>query len=249
MNTFEFTNIRCGQTQGVSTPGPCSSTPPTIAYATQEFGVNPPPEGTSNSNNPLNLACSTGGGSRMRAIGTGEMINTGVYNTTDGIGYAFWGFGNVSKIANTPNYGYLTLQGVDPIQTTYSNGILPLCDSAGSGVCPAAPGSSFPNLRNGSYRSWSVLRVVTNSTGTSLTNTKLLVQAIQNNVNSTTPDFVPFVPVGADPGLQVYRSHYKQSGITPNNGLGGEKEAGGDVGGCIEGPPLGTAPGVLDCHQ
>jgi hypothetical protein len=246
---FNFTNIRCGQTQGVATPGPCTSTPPTIAYADQEFGVVPPPQGTQNSNNPLNLACTSGGGSRRRAVGISDMVSTAIYGTTDSIGYTAWGYGNVSKIANSVSYGYLTLQGVDPIQTTYTNGILPICDSAGSGVCPAAPGTSFPNLRNGTYRSWAVLRVVTNASGTPLTNAKLLVEAIQNNVNSTTPDFVPFVAIGADPGLQLYRSHYKQASVAPNNGLSGEREAGGDVGGCIEGPPPGTAPGVLDCHQ
>jgi hypothetical protein len=242
-NTFEFTNVRCGQTQGTSSPGPCSSTPPTVRYATQEFGVNP----ANANNNPLNLACTTGGGTRQRAIGTGEMVGTAVHNTTDSIGYTFWGFGNVSKIAGTASYGYLTLEGIDPIQTTYTNGILPICDSVGNGVCPAAPGASFPNLRNGTYRSWSVLRVVTNASGVNLENTKSLVIAIQNNVNTTTPDFVPFVPVGADPGLLYYRSHYAQSSVAANNGLSGQREAGGDVGGCIE--PVGPAPGTLNCHQ
>jgi hypothetical protein len=112
---------------------------------------------------------------------------------------------------------------------------------------PATPGSSFPNLRNGTYRSWSVLRVVTDASGINLSNTKILVNAIQNNVNTTTPDFVPFTAVGGDPGLKYYRSHYLQSAVQPNNGLSGQKESGGDVGGCIE--PVGPAPGVLSCHQ
>jgi hypothetical protein len=53
--------------------------------------------------------------------------------------------------------------------------------------------------------------------------------------------------VGTDPGLKYYRSHYLQSGVAPNNGLSGQTEAGGDMGGCIE--PVGPAPGVLSCHQ
>jgi hypothetical protein len=240
MNTTEFTTFRCGNTAGTG----CAITGAASYHNSQEKGVVPPPQGTTNSNNPLNLPCTTGGGSRMRAIGTGEMDGTAVYNTKDSIGYTFWGFGNVSKLAGSTSYGYLTLNGIDPIQTTYSNGELPVCSG---GVCPAAPGTSFPNLRNGTYTAWSVLRVVTNASGVNLTATKQLVSAIQANVNSTVPDFVPFAAVGGDPGLTNYRSHFLQSGVAANNGLSGEKEAGGDMGGCIE--PVGPAPGVLSCHQ
>ncbi|MGA2577563.1 MAG: hypothetical protein ABSH24_16200 [Bryobacteraceae bacterium] len=243
MNTTEFTTFRCGNTAG--TAGTCPVTGNTSYHNSQEKGVNPTLGGA---NNPLNLPCTAGGGSRMRAIGTGEMDGTAVFNTKDSIGYSFWGYGNVSKLAGSSNYGYLTLSGIDPIQTTYSNGELPVCtSSAGSGVCPAAPGTSFPNLRNGTYTAWSVLRVVTDSSGVNLTNSSILVTAIQDNVNSTVPDFVPFKAVGDDPGLRYYRSHFLQSGQTPNNGLSGEREAGGDVGGCIE--PVSAAPGILSCHQ
>src|ERR1035441_5996652 len=239
MNTTEFTTFRCGKSTGG-----CAITGNSQTNS-QEKGVNPANGG----NNPLNLACTSGGGFRQRAIGTGEMVGTAVLNTKECIGYTFWGFGNVSKIAGNTNYGYLTLPGVDPIQATYTNGELPLCVSSTgvSGVCPAAPGTSFPNLRNGTYHAWSVLRVVTDASGINLTNTKVLVNAIQNNVNTTVPDFVPFNAVGGDPGLKYYRSHYLQSGVAPNNGLSGQREAGGDVGGCIE--PVGPAPGVLSCHQ
>ena len=71
--------------------------------------------------------------------------------------------------------------------------------------------------------------------------------AMQNIVNSTVPDFVPFKPAAGDPGLRKYSSHYLQSGVATKNGLGGQKETGGDVGGCIE--PVGPPPGVLNCHQ
>lgn len=240
MNTTEFTTFRCG-----GSAGPCAITGKSNLNNSQEKGVNP----TQPNNNPLNLACESGGGSRQRAIGTGEMVGTAVKNTADSIGYTFWGFGNVSKIAGSTSYGYLTLAGVDPIQSTYTNGTLPVCVSSTnvSGVCPATEGSTFPNLRNGTYKAWSILRVVTNSSGVALTNTILLVNAIQNNVNTTVPDFVPFQSVGGDPGMQLYRSHYMQSSVAPNNGLSGEKETGGDVGGCIE--PVGPAPGVKNCHQ
>lgn len=239
MNTTEFTTFRCGKTTGG-----CAITG-NSENNSQETGVNP----ANANNNPLNLACQSGGGTRQRAIGTSEMVGTAVYNTADSIGYTFFGYGNVSKIAGTPNYGYLTLRGVDPINASYTNGELPLCVSQTgvSGVCPATPGTSFPNLRSGAYSAWSVLRVVTNASGINLTNTKALVTAIQDNVNTTVPDFVPFTAVGGDPGLKLYRSHYLQSAISPNNGLSGQKEAGGDMGGCIEND--GPAPGVLSCHQ
>ncbi|MGA2593367.1 MAG: hypothetical protein ABSH32_25910, partial [Bryobacteraceae bacterium] len=240
MNTTEFTTFRCGKTTGG-----CPITG-NSENNSQEKGVNPTLGGA---NDPLNLPCTAGGGSRKRGVGTGDLVNSGVFPTTDSIGYTFWSFGNVSKLAGSANYGYLTLSGVDPIQAAYTNGELPACVSSTgvSGVCPATPGTSFPNLRNGSYTAWSVLRVVTNASGVNLTNTKLLVTAIQDNVNTTVPDFVPFVATGGDPGLKLYRSHYLQSGVSPNNGLSGQKEAGGDVGGCIE--TKGTAPGILSCHQ
>jgi hypothetical protein len=237
MNTTEFTTFRCGNTAGTG----CAVTTPASNHKSQEFGIVPPPQGTTNTNNPLDLPC--GLGTRQRAIGTGEMDGTAVYNTADSIGYTFWGYGNVSKLAASTNYGYLTLNGVDPIQSSYSNGELPACTAP----CPVPAGTSFPNLRSGAYTAWSVLRVVTNASGTSLTATKQLVSAIEANVNGSVPDFVPFSPVGGDPGLQLYRSHYLQSGVSPNNGLSSQKEAGGDMGGCIE--AVTPAPGILSCHQ
>ena len=240
MNVVEFTTFRCGNTAG--TAGKCPVTDNTSFHNSQEKGVVPPPEGTTNANNPLNLACTSGGGSRMRALSTSEMDSTAVLKTADSIGYSFWGYGNVSKLAGSANYGYLTLNGIDPIQTSYSNGELPTCTAP----CPLPAGTSFPNVRNGTYPAWSTLRVVTNASGVNLTTTKQLVVAIQDNVDSV-PDFVPFAAVGSDPGLQYYRSHFLQSGVSPNNGLSSEKEAGGDMGGCIE--PVGPAPGILSCHQ
>ncbi|MBV9296358.1 MAG: hypothetical protein JO145_12370 [Acidobacteriaceae bacterium] len=207
----------------------------------QEANVGQPTIGTSS--NPLKKGCLAGGGTRYRAIGTGEEINTGILNTKDAIGYAFFSYGNVSKIAGTSSYGYLQLDSEDPIFSSYTNGDLPTCTAP----CPAKPGTSFPNLRSGKYRAWSVLRVATDASGMNFTTASTLVSAIQANINSTVPDFVPFKAVGSDPGLKYYRSHYTQSGFAPNNGLSGQKESGGDMGGCIE--PVGPAPGVLNCHQ
>lgn len=280
MNTHEFTNIRCGG----PTPGPCVDG--TVTGLSQEFGINPnaagqncaglpasTPANNTTCDNPLGLQATLDGGIagyRYRGIGTGELVGTGVKNVVDSVGYTFFGYGNVSKLTNAnlnAAYGYLTLNGVDPIQSAYTNGELPWCASSeGTGICPAAPGSTFPNLRNGSYRSWSMLRVVTDATTvnrSNYTNTQNLVSAIQNNVNTTTPDFVPFKTVGGDPGMTYYRSHFKQTQQlgTTSNGLCSTKEIGGDVGGYIVPVPSCPAPAVTtacppgtpansqSCHQ
>lgn len=221
MDVTELTTFRCGGS-------PCAITGSTNKDNSQEVGVNP----RLHLNNPLDLSCVSGGGKRQRAIGTTEMVGTAIKNTADSVGYAFFSYGNVAQIAGSPNYGYLTQNGIDPIQATYTDGQLPVCVSSTgeSGVCPAVPGTSFPNLRNGTYTAWSLLRVVTDTSGASMTNAKSLVTAIQDIVNATVPDFVPYNAVGGDPGMKYYRSHFSD---------------GGDVGGCIE--PVGST--VLNCHQ
>jgi hypothetical protein len=264
-NTTEFTDMRLSANEDLS----------------QEVGVNP----ANANNNPLDLTCAAGGGTRTRAIGTGESIKA-LYNN-DGLGgtgagninYAFFGYGNYSAEAANADYSYLTLDTVDPINASFSNGELPSCAASG---CPIAGGASFPNLRNGKYRSWSLLRVVTDTDSanpTNYTNTVALVNAADKLINKSVPDFVPFLAScstsGAnEPGLDVYRSHYTQSGVTGVNGsvpttvdcaahtgeaaqtlegltLGGGTEAGGDVGGKIQGPftTSPTEPGVLNEKQ
>jgi hypothetical protein len=229
MNTTEYTVFRYPAFNGVS----------------QETGVA--------ASNPLAKSCSSGG-KRFRAIGTGEEVksvqNSGTNNGTDGIGYTFFSYGNVSSIANSASYGYLTLNGIDPIFHRYGSTIDPgqpatagtLPSSANlpascSGAFPCAEGKiwsgnlSFPNVRNGSYRAWSILRIVSN--GTALASAKLLVTGAQTYAVTTVPDFIPALKVGAvDPGLALLRSHYTQSGVAPVNiAVAGDR--GGDAGGCI----------------
>jgi hypothetical protein len=230
MNTTEYTVFRY----------------PTANGKSQEAGVNHV--------NPLAGKPCTSGGKRFRAIGTGEevtsVLNSVTNNGTDGIGYTFFSYGNVSSIANSANYGYLTLNGIDGIFHKYgtkidpgqpaihgalpSNATLPAA-CAGNFPCPEgkiwAGNLSFPNLRNGSYRAWSTLRLVSN--GAALANAKLLVTASQNYVVTTVPDFVPVLKVGAvDPGLALLRSHYTQEGVAPIN-ISAAGDKGGDAGGCI----------------
>jgi len=203
--------------------------------------------------NPLAKAC-TAGGKRYRSIGTGEevkfVLNSGTNFGTDGIGYTFFSYGNVTSIADNANYGYLTLDGIDGIFHKYGTtldpgqpaiaGALPSAatlPAACAGAFPCAEGKiwsgnlSFPNLRNGSYRAWSTLRVVSNGTG--LANATLLVTAAQTYAVDTVPDFVPAQKVGTvDPGLALLRSHYTRLGIPPVN-VATTGDRGGDAGGCI----------------
>ncbi|MGA2590622.1 MAG: hypothetical protein ABSH32_11945 [Bryobacteraceae bacterium] len=221
MDTTEFTTFRCGGS-------PCAITGANNKDNSQEVGVNP----RLHLNNPLDLSCVSGGGKRQRAIGTTEMVGTAIKNKADSVGYAFFSYRNVAQIAGSPSYGYLTQNGIDPIQATYTDGQLPVCVSSTgvTGVCPSEPGTSFPNLRNGTYTAWSLLRVVTDASGANLTNAKSLVSAIEDNVNITVPDFVPYNAVGGDRGMALIRSHFSN---------------GGDVGGCIE----SAGSTVLNCHQ
>jgi hypothetical protein len=217
-------------------------------------------------NNPLagqSGTCVAGGGARYRGIGTGEEVKSVLNSSSkfpgslDGIGYTFFSYGNVSSIANSASYGYIQLDGVDPIFASYAggdpgepgNGTVPgaanlpaTCNHAFP--CPETDiwsgGVSFPNLRSGQYKSWSVLRIVSN--GTALTAAKALVTKSQAFVVTSVPDYVPFLKVKAgtitDPGLAIVRSHYQQYdgagnllGAAPVNS--GKLEAGGDMGGYI----------------
>lgn len=214
---------------------------------------------------------SDGNGGRWRGIGAGEITtsveNSDKNNGVDGIGYTFFSYGNISAVANNPNYGYITVNGSDPVFATYSNGTTAYDPGqpVGVGVIPGAAnlpascnaafpcpetsiwsgGLSMPNVRNGSYRAWSLLRVV--STGAALTNVEKLITTVQASSVTSVPDFVPAVEVKTtiggkaftDPGLVLLRSHYQQVdgngnklGPPPNNF--GKTEKGGDMGGCIE---------------
>jgi len=220
---------------------------PNVSGVSQEKGVS--------AANPLAALACAAGGARWRAIGTGEevkaVLNSNANFGMDGIGYAFFSYGNVSSIANNANYGYLQLNGIDPIFHVYGTtidpgqpaiaGALPstaALPAACAGAFPCAEkliwsgNLSFPNLRHGSYRAWSVLRLV--SDGATLANVKLLATGSNAVAANITPDYVPFAAVGAvDPGLSLLRSHYTQEGVSPANltGLGTDK--GGDMGGCI----------------
>jgi hypothetical protein len=134
---------------------------------------------------------------RLRAIGTGEEVaatigsyntyNSGAGNATidNGIGYAFWSYGNLDPLcsgattAGTTSCNgsyvghYLTVDGIDPLFTTAGGAGFggtvenpsgtafdpPYCNlSAPSPTCNAIP---FTHIYDGSYPLWTMLRMVT----------------------------------------------------------------------------------------
>jgi len=243
MNTTEYTTFR--------TTGNVNDS--------QEVGVINP---TRSPYNPLNLAC-TGNGARQRRIGNGQVVSA-VNSTAHGMGYMFYSFANsasvMGSLANQANYQYFTLDGVDPLSISGTvNQELPWCSGT---TCPASVwwsgGVSFPNLRNGTYKAWSMYRWLIYDTDTDPLGPLGLVTSIQDNIDSTVADFVPFTTSTNSDGMSVYRSHFTQSGktcsytgappnnecngaatptesLTNGNSLGGLTEQGGDEGGVIIG--------------
>lgn len=196
------------------------------------------------------------------------VLNSGKNLGIDGISYNFFSYGNMSKVANNPAYAYVTLDNVDPIFASYgpqnstgkgydpgqpatasAPGMMPAAANlpascSGAFPCPEnkiwAGGLSFPNVRNGTYRAWSEIRLVSN--GTALTAVKNLIKGAQVSAVDQVPDFVPAVKtVGTtqtDPGLLLVRSHYQQEdgagnfiGAAPVDKPGAD--VGGDMGGAI----------------
>ena len=221
----------------------------------QEKGVGQPTTGTSA--NPLNKACSPSAvGTKIRAIGTGEETkgngsgSGGILNITDSLGYFFWSFGNGSPFKSNPaQYGYFTLDGVDPLNMTYVDGTVPACTAP----CPAPINTSFPHLRDGTYRAWTIVRVIDAAAGDA--NVDALVTKAQDDVNSIEPDFVSWnaTPDG-DNGMTHYRSHFTTDGIAGKNLVepppgNGSAEAGGDVGGKIFARPEANDAAHLNKKQ
>jgi len=188
--------------------------------------------GTVVHSNPLDLPSADGkvsGAARKRVIGTGEMVAEIQAATTDTLGYFFWSAGNAAKFTTT-NGKYLTVNGVDPLVSSYSetNGVFPVTAAELANV-------NFANLNAGDYPIWSALRLVSTSpTPAGVTN---LIAGAQT-LNSTQHDFITLA------NLKVWHSHFTigSIGVTAAaNGAtistvndlcsGGNPEAGGDAGG------------------
>lgn len=170
----------------------------------------------------------TGAGApgRFRAIGTGNLV-AAVLAQQDGFGYAFWSAANFAKA--TPNTGkYLTVDGVDPLRDTWSDGLIP---TSGNDLLGDV---TFSHVKDGSYPIWSLLRTECDTTTSCTAVTALAADALAF-LTPFQPDFVPTTQIA------VFRSHFAPPGInfpstsgtnTPCNGHGCT-EAGGDVGGVV----------------
>jgi hypothetical protein len=181
---------------------------------------------------PTNACGSAGTGLKLRAVGTGEEVKATVNQAfsgqstsgvaaPDGLGYAFWGYGNFSPTATGcgTNSGavtctgylghYLTVDGIDPLFTnpgdsTNPNGSyhLPQCYlKSGTPSCVQIP---FTHIYDGSYPLWTIVRAITFSTvaGASGQTTPaavvtMIAEAEKAAINSNPlvtnlSDFVPF---------------------------------------------------------
>jgi hypothetical protein len=191
--------------------------------------------------NPMTLTSingkfANGGGQlayRKRVIGTGEMVAQlqAATDTDNRLGYFFWSAGNA---AGKTNVKYLTVNGVDPLLNSYSNGTLP--GSGGPGD-PGLAAVTFKALNAGDYPAWSALRLVSRSPYTTAVSN--LVSALQT-LNTTQRDMITLA------NLNVWHSHYYLPAIGSNSSANGSTintandlcntpgalaETGGDAGG------------------
>jgi hypothetical protein len=182
--------------------------------------------------NPLNendtaLRGTSSTSGRWRAIGTGNELKA-VQATTDSLGYAFWSAANFSG-ATAVNDKYLTVDGIDPIQQNWVDGLVP---TSGNGLLGNV---TLAHVKDGSYPIWSILRIVSATSGTGFTAVQAIVADAANFLSPTQPDFVPLS------ALTIVRSHFAPPTVNfPSsgtnvaaNGTGSDAEAGGDVGGVV----------------
>jgi hypothetical protein len=164
--------------------------------------------GTVNSN-PMHLQSTNGNvlAYRNRVIGTGEMTaQLAAASAGDTLGYFFWSSANAASTVPTSNNAkYLTVNGVDPIQSTYTNGKLP-----GTTGGPALSNVTFQGLNAGDYPIWSALRLV--STSPTPAGVTALIAGAQT-LDSTQVDFIPLSK------LNVWHSHFYLPAI--NQGIEG----------------------------
>jgi hypothetical protein len=151
--------------------------------------------------------------------------------TDQRLGFFYWSAANASTF-NATNGKYLTVNGVDPIQDAYTDGVLPGVDSS-----HPLSNVTFKWLNMGDYPIWSILRIVSKSPTPNGVTT--LISAAEA-LNVSQHNFIP------PANLQVWHSHltYPTIGVTtyangttintPNdlcNSPGAIVESGGEVGG------------------
>jgi hypothetical protein len=202
--------------------------------------------GTAAKQNPLNSPSANGkvsGARRVRAIGTGEVVAALINpafcasGVADCIGYWFWSSANAANFTSA-NQKYLTIDGVDPLFTSYAS------NPNGPGVIPTSANGglssvNFTALNAGDYRIWSPLRIVTTSTAASA------AQSLITAAGSLSITANDFIHVSL---LKTWKSHFEYPGqpsipLGQNNGMtistpgdlcnlaAAAPESGGDAGG------------------
>ncbi|HYM75154.1 MAG TPA: hypothetical protein VE377_04180 [Candidatus Dormibacteraeota bacterium] len=279
-NTFEFTGVRT-LSGSARTPAAASSTSiQSNSFSGQEIGINPAtnnyvdhaancpsasgsfPDGTVQCTDPLWISTSAGG-LRLRAIGTGEEVPAVVNQAKnqaashsaapDGIGYAFWSFGNMKPAVsfNSSNVvvgylgHYLTVDGIDPLFNRPDDGTN-LSGAYNMPVCLSPPCTQvipFTHIQDGTYPLWSLLRTVTFKSVPAAVSTLVNQEISQSNTDQL-DEYFPLLDGSGNLQLFVFRSHFKNT----NNPVNGHKtctsfsppapssclsDAGGDVGGSI----------------
>ena len=174
----------------------------------------------------------------------GNTVLAGLASVYNPIGYAFWSFGNLnplcSAVTGTSCTGtwkghYLTVNGIDPLFTTEGGEFDPTPNPSGPynppvcaftvGIpCPTVP---FTHLKDGKYPLWSLLRTVTFApVAGKVTVPPGVYDMIANeeitSASNGLSDYVPFLKnvtgsngsYTGDLNLFVFRSHFKQVGIT-----------------------------------
>jgi hypothetical protein len=239
-NAFEFTGVRT--LTGSGNPLAVKTVNVNItsnAWGGQELGNNPAtlnyltnptdcpttgfPTGLVQCSDPVYLKTPSGS-LRLRSIGTGEEV-PGVVNSNtgqsasasaapDGIGYAFWSFGNFKPAAGKGHY--LLVDNVDPLfnvptDNTFGAYKIPTCAAPPCGVIP------FTHVQDGTYPLWSLLRVVTFKVAPAAVSQLVNTEITQSNTDQL-DDYLPLLDASGNLQLFVFRSHYKQSAINPLNG-------------------------------
>lgn len=201
-------------------------------------------------NPTLKFTDATTGATRLRAIGTGEeLAQVGSYANVSGgtnnLGYGFWSVANFAGLGGVSHTGYLTVDGVDPLNNTSAS-------CAYTGAIPTNGTTALQcvdmhNVANGTYPIYSLLRMVNTDTTISSTVGSLASAAqlfVTFNSPTARPDFI------RPTSMTTVREHFTPplaiSGSTyPATNTNGDKqftartnctalpEAGGDVGGVV----------------
>jgi hypothetical protein len=180
--------------------------------------------------NPLITTRQIGGTTsyRYRVIGTTETLYE-LQTVQDSIGYELWSAENFTGVTSIK---YVTVDGIDPLQDTYTDGTLP------QGT--ALANVTLSHVADGTYPIWNEERFISFAAGAPSAATLAgYVQAqVSFGAGATHPDFIP------DQQLNVFHSHFAPFGVNFNAtntaadgpkvcGAGSNPEDGGDVGGMV----------------